>query len=411
MILAGLLGCDASGPATPAPPAGATTTSEVQITPEERAALQALGYADFSATATEGDRHGVVVHAGPRVQPGYRLYVTPVACEATLIDDGGGVVRSWRAEPCEKWSHAQLLPGGDLLVPGRDPREGRGPALQYLLRLSFTGEVVWKQRVRAHHDAALRPDGSLLALTSRPRVAPEIFRGGPVLDNPILAVSADGETGAERSLLDTLAGRDAACALLPAVANEHGAADLFHTNAIEWVERDDLRAPHPAGDRPRLLLTLRHQNCVVMLDAESMEVVWEWGRGILDGPHDATLLADGNLLVFDNGMERGWSRVLEIDPRTRELRWEYPGTDDTGFFTPGRGSSQRLANGNTLIAESNAGRAFEITPEGDVVWEFLNPTIRGDRRASIIRMIHYEAEFIDPLLAADPRRRDSRSGG
>jgi hypothetical protein len=148
-----------------------------------------------------------------------------------------------------------------------------------------------------------------------------------------------------------------------------------------------------------------------MLDAESMDVVWEWGRGILDGPHDASLLADGNLLVFDNGMERGWSRVLEIDPRTRDIVWEYPGPDDTGFFTPGRGSSQRLANGNTLIAESNAGRAFEVTPTGDVVWEFLNPKTRKERRASIIRMTHYEAAFIDPILTADPVHRDSGSGG
>ena len=37
------------------------------------------------------------------------------------------------------------------------------------------------------------------------------------------------------------------------------------------------------------------------------------------------------------------------------------------------GSAQRLPNGNTLIAESSFGRFFEVTTEGEIVWEYVNP--------------------------------------
>jgi hypothetical protein len=38
-----------------------------------------------------------------------------------------------------------------------------------------------------------------------------------------------------------------------------------------------------------------------------------------------------------------------------------------------RSSYSRLDNGNTLIVESMAGRAIEVTAKGDTVWEFINP--------------------------------------
>ena len=88
---------------------------------------------------------------------------------------------------------------------------------------------------------------------------------------------------------------------------------------------------------------------------------------------DATILANGHILVFDNGLQRGWSRVLEVDPLTDRIVWEYGATDRERFYSRGRGNAQRLPNGNTLIADSDNGRAFEVTHEGDLVWEFRNP--------------------------------------
>ena len=43
------------------------------------------------------------------------------------------------------------------------------------------------------------------------------------------------------------------------------------------------------------------------------------------------------------------------------------------FYTPFMGNAQRLPNGNTHVTESSTGRLFEVTPAGEVVWEYVIP--------------------------------------
>lgn len=74
--------------------------------------------------------------------------------------------------------------------------------------------------------------------------------------------------------------------------------------------------------------------------------------------HDPKIIANGNLLLFDNVGLRNKSRVLEIDPTTDETLWSYSGTQEDPFLTRACGAAQRLPNGNTLITETNSGRAF-----------------------------------------------------
>ena len=97
----------------------------------------------------------------------------------------------------------------------------------------------------------------------------------------------------------------------------------------------------------------------------------------------------GNILVLDNEGGSGYppvaldshagSRVLEINPITKEIVWEYTaeksGEPVWTFFTSFVGSAQRLPNGNTLINEGMNGRIFQVTYEGEVVWEYVNPYI------------------------------------
>jgi hypothetical protein len=68
--------------------------------------------------------------------------------------------------------------------------------------------------------------------------------------------------------------------------------------------------------------------------------------------------------------------VLEIDPITQEILWSYGGADDS-FFSRTLGTCQRLPGGNTLIVESENGRALEVTPDGTIVWEYRNPHRAG----------------------------------
>jgi len=67
------------------------------------------------------------------------------------------------------------------------------------------------------------------------------------------------------------------------------------------------------------------------------------------------------------------SKVLEFDPETREPVWEYEGNPRYTFHSPFVSGAQRLANGNTLICEGQWGRLFEVTPQKELVWEYISP--------------------------------------
>jgi hypothetical protein len=84
------------------------------------------------------------------------------------------------------------------------------------------------------------------------------------------------------------------------------------------------------------------------------------------------------VLLFDNGSHRRgqgvpYSRVIEIDPATNQIVWEYRGEPPFSFYSPVISSAERLPNGNTLICEGSAGRLFEVTPDKEIVWEYINP--------------------------------------
>jgi hypothetical protein len=127
-------------------------------------------------------------------------------------------------------------------------------------------------------------------------------------------------------------------------------------------------------------------------------MLWAWGEGVLEWPHHPTMLTNGNILIFDNGARRKWSRVIELDPVTEKIEWQYVADPPKSFYSYGKGSAQRLPNGNTLICEGDRGRAFEVTPGGDIVWEWLNPKFKGKRRVQVYRMERLDPEIVIDLL-------------
>jgi hypothetical protein len=115
----------------------------------------------------------------------------------------------------------------------------------------------------------------------------------------------------------------------------------------------------------------------------------------ISGQHDAHIIPEGlpgagNLLVFDNQGEAGFppvalsftggSRVLEINPVTKQIVWQYSGEDSGGpswsFQSTHISNARRLPNGNTFINEGQKGRLFQVTTAGEIVWEYVNPYAR-----------------------------------
>ena len=163
-----------------------------------------------------------------------------------------------------------------------------------------------------------------------------------------------------------------------------GDFDILHTNSIEIINRDI----HGFCKKGDWLISIHRIDFVGILDVEKDEFTWNWGPGDLDGQHNPTVLDNGNMLIFDNGFKhRDFSRVVELNPLNKKIEWHYKSDPPRKFFSDTRGSCQRLPNGNTLIAESNKGHVFEITKDGNLVWEFYTCVrSRDQKRAAIYRI-------------------------
>jgi hypothetical protein len=102
--------------------------------------------------------------------------------------------------------------------------------------------------------------------------------------------------------------------------------------------------------------------------------------------HHPRVTPDGGIVVFNNHRGQGRSSVQILDPHTRRVRWEYSGPPEDPLFSLRSGGAEILPNGNVLIVETDRGRALEVSPDKELVWEFRNPFRTGenaDRVAAI----------------------------
>ncbi|MEW4527311.1 PQQ-binding-like beta-propeller repeat protein [Maioricimonas sp. JC845] len=122
-----------------------------------------------------------------------------------------------------------------------------------------------------------------------------------------------------------------------------------------------LAGPLQAAGR-RFLAADSSKKTLALID-EDGQTVWQHQIGPL---HDLHQLADGHILCQLN-----WTRVVEIDPATDEIVWEYDAATANG--NEGKKvevhAFQRLADGNTMIVESGPARIIEVAPNGQIARE------------------------------------------
>lgn len=124
------------------------------------------------------------------------------------------------------------------------------------------------------------------------------------------------------------------------------------------------------------MLSMRHLNLVVIIDRKTKKIKWS-NTGPYIRQHDPDFTDDGKIIVFDNrtddtgGKILGGSRILELDPNSREFNIVYEGDETNPFYTTLAGKQQMLPNGNILIAHYEGGRVFEVDKNGDIVWTFI----------------------------------------
>ena len=357
------------------PEAPAATLSD-----EQRRMIEQLESIGYVAGSVETDRRGVTVYSRNEVLPGLNFYASGHGPEAVLMDMNGRVKHRWRKGFEEIWPDAvndrqklgakwwrrvYLYPNGDLLAIF----EGLG-----LIKLDKSSNLLWAHKNNAHHDLEVMPNGDIFVLTREPSLVPWVHETEPTLEDFLSILDRDGKEQRRISILEAFRRSPYKDYVFQGVKKT---GDVTHTNTIHVLD-GKLADRLPAFRQGNVLTSMNALGVVAVLDVESEKLVWAY-KSPPHGQHDPIILDNGNLLVFDNHRENGRSVVVELDPVDQTRVWEYRGTEEQPFYSRTCGSAQRLANGNTLITESDGGRAFEVTADKRIVWEYFTPHRAGDK--------------------------------
>ena len=330
-----------------------------------------MGFAVFG-------NHGVTHWDKERAQDGVTLYTTIGSGVTRLIDMDGNTVHEWTPPAPAKPFYGILKDNGNLLVrcyDNTEPFTGGGFG-GILVELDWDSNVVWRyDNPVIHHDHIVLRNGNIMVIgweemtdeeAARVQGGVEFAAGqGPnhaMLGDFLLELNADGEVVWEWH------GKDRLDPEQEVICPREFRGEWTHCNGVtELVDGN-------------ICISFRQTSQVIFIDKATGDVYWRYGPGELSHQHNPTQLANGNLLIFDNGEHRTvgsvYSRVVELDPTTKEIVWQYRGDPALSFFSTGISSAQRLDNGNTFICDGRTGRLFEVTTEGDVVWEYMNPETR-----------------------------------
>lgn len=237
--------------------------------------------------------------------------------------------------------------------------------------------MLWARGGGYHHDLQVMPDGTIHVLDRDVHVVTRWNERYPVVEDFVTTLDAEGNVQRRVSLLTSYEISDFSV-VLDDVSRR---GDFFHANTLQILDgttaidgaRSSTGSPFTRGGA---LVSVRQLDAVAIVDLDSQQVVWHL-EGLWRRQHQPEPTGDHRLLVFDNKGAGGKARVIEIDVRTQEILWSYPGSGREPLESHVLGSCQRLPNGNTLITESTSGRAIEVTPGGDVVWEFHSPHRAG----------------------------------
>jgi len=352
------------------------------------------------------------------------------ARRADLVRPDGRLLHRWHEPEGLRWQAAVLLEGGDLAVVSIVQKK-RGNHT-YVARFDADGGERWRTQVNAQHDLELQPGGGLLLLT---RGSKRVFgedASRRIRDNHVTQLSLSGELGSWQSIYGMLAddqrfvwheppaplagddegdeedveqdagaptAGDASAAAgaggdaddaQDAAVERPPALDLLHATSVSPVPDATPFGCGTAGEP--LLITLRNQARVVLVDRASQRLLWVGGDGVLEQPVDATC-SGSRVYVLDGGREGGAARVLALALPGGELVWEYAASPRESFSTPAQGELQCLPDGHLLVSATDQGEAFELTPAGEVVWRCRNTDLNDQGRPAALR-----ATWIAPAL-------------
>jgi len=385
---------------------------------------------------------------------GYTLFAPLSSTTTYLINNNGDVIHTWDSDYIPTCS-VYLLENGVLLRASKFSNQIRG-----FQKIAWNGTILSEFEYPAqHHDIEPLPNGNVLmitteTITSAEAVAagrnPSLLYGDTLKTLVIVEVEPDGSSGGnvvwKWHVLDHLIQDfDVTKENYGAVADHpelidfnfvgEGGTSWIHTNSIDYNEEFDQilvssRNLHEIWVIDHSTTTAEAANHTGGNSGKGGDLLYRWGNPQayragdendkqFSGQHDAQWIEDwcpgaGNFLVFNNGIDRNYASVDEIVPPVDSNgNYSYvPGSayepeepiwicTSEGLHPLVMSGAQRLPTGNTLICDAPQGYFFEVTPEQEKVWEYVNPYPNPSEN-NVFKIRRYYEPFIENIPTLNP---------
>jgi hypothetical protein len=373
-------------------------------------AWQSMQDAEIGVLETSKKFQGRVTLSTDKAYGDYTLITERFSPHIFLIDMEGRVVHHWivpvsdvlKNYPKRKknksfilFDKAYVYPNGDVLVIASVL--GLTPYGHQIFKLNKNSKLLWGYERSIHHDFYISEDRGLiftLGQSLRNKIPSDIDTYTPTLADSIEILSPKGKLIRRIDIINAFSGTEFA----HYIKSRDGIKedwDVLHANSVMRLD-SSMAAHFPQFKVGSILVSIRSQHLLAVIDPETKKVVWA-KKGEWYAQHDAKFLENGNILLFDNqGIAKkqeqeklleSLTRVVEIDPDTGLIVWEYPKKVEDSFSSSFLGRSDRLPNGNTLITDALNHRVFEIDSEEKTVWNFIIPD-KNNKTVSVYGQKH-----------------------
>ncbi len=345
---------------------------------------------------------GLVSSDKDAMEPGHTLVqgIFADGKQVRLLDAEGQELHRWTADFFAIWPDAdEVFPATQVpksplhyFIQGMEPLEDGSIILNFgqlgAARLDACSNLVWRSDRPTHHSVTPTMDGNYwIPGVIAPEDTPEKYLPTGMSAADIIALSGDsmsksynnsallvdpqGNVLKEFSVVAAVYEAELDHALYASLTDVP--ADPVHLNDIEEVT-PALAARIDGVEAGDILVSLREMHMLAILDKDDGHLKWHQ-QGPWVRQHDPDITPDGLIEIFDNraqmvGRHVTGSRILRFDPATGETTTVNPVGEADRFNSFIVGTHQALPNGNRLIAESIAGRVFEVTPDGAIAWDY-----------------------------------------
>lgn len=321
--------------------------------------------------------------------------------------------------------------------------QARGGGGGIIRRFSWDGELTWEYRVsddrlHHHHDIEPMPNGNVLVIAWERHTRdeaieagrnPDTISGDAIWTETILELKPVGKDDAEVvwkwrlwdhliQAFDETKGNFGDVAAHPELVDfnygiRRGGADWIHMNSVAYNAELDQIALSARWFNECWIID--HSTTAEEAAGRKGDLLYRWGNPEAykaGSPSDRQFFLQhdvdwieagpgaGDLLLFNNGdrdAQRNYSSADQFTPPLnadggyelgpdiafgpKKLKWSYNAPND-GFLSNRISGAQQLPNGNTLICSGEQGWVFEVTPDGDRIWEMRVASLLGQGPAT-----------------------------